>query len=141
MTVKYLAIDPGETIGWATFTHDGEINEYGQVRMENFTDWAKQYITEDLLGVICEDYKNHGWTQQKKWGRNETSQIIGKIELMCDLHGIKLHFQPNTVKRIGYMWSGLGNAPSNHKISHQFDAIAHGVYWLVKNSIRKLGEA
>jgi len=139
MNPKYLAIDPGLTSGWATFTDEGAVIEWGQFKMAELTQWLNDYLTSDLTAVIVEDYKNHGWTQQKKWSRNDTSKIIGKIELMGELRNVPVHLQPNTAKRIGYMWAGLGEAPTNHTISHQFDAVAHGVYWLVKAGIRQLG--
>lgn len=138
---SYLAIDPGHTSGWATFDDEGNILGYGQFRMEDLNKDLSNLLTSDLKAVIVEDYRNHGWTQQKKWSRNDTSKIIGKIELLSDMRGVAVHLQPNTVKAIGYKWAGLGQAPSNHSISHQFDAIAHGVYWLQQNGIRKVGKA
>jgi hypothetical protein len=138
---SYLAIDPGHTIGWATFDEEGNILEYGQTKMEHFNKDFDKLLHSALKGVITEDYRNHPWMKQKGWGRNETSQIIGKIEMLAEMRQIPLHFQRNTVKSIGYKWAGLKQAPSNHAISHQYDAIAHGVYWLQSNNIRPVGKA
>ena len=136
----YLAVDPGHTIGYATFDENGNVTGYGQVKMEDFHKEFNDLLHSDLQAVIVEDYKNHGWMQQKKWGRNETSKIIGKLELLAELRGVKLFLQPNTVKAIGYKWAGLGEAPKDHSASHQFDAVAHGVYWLQSNNIRRAGQ-
>lgn len=141
MTAKYLAIDPGETSGWATFDATGTIIEMGQFPMSEITKQLDLLITSDLELVICEDYRNYAWKQQKKWSRNDTSKIIGKIEIMCDLRGVEIRLEPASNKLIGYKWAGLGQAPTNHSISHQYDAIAHGVYTLQKLGIRPVGKA
>lgn len=138
---SYLAIDPGHTIGFACFDAQGNIINYGQVNMDHFQRDFDKLLHSGLLHVIVEDYRNHGWTQQKRWGRNETSKIIGKIELLAEMRGVPLTLQANTVKPIGYKWAGLKEPPKNHDISHQFDAIAHGVYWLQSNNIREPGRA
>lgn len=136
--VKWLAIDPGHTSGWAQFDADGIVIAYGQFTLVEAKEMLRELCHEGLLGVIVEDYKNHPWAKQRSWDRNETSKLIGKIEMICGLREIPMVLQPNTVKDIGYLWAGL-QVPSNHSISHQFDAVAHGVYYLQKNEIRKMG--
>ena len=140
MTSKYLAIDPGMTSGWAVFDEVGTIIEYGQFAYADATKELKVLIHDELLTIIVEDYKNHPWMKQKGWGKNETSKLIGKIETLAELRDIPIVLQSNTVKGIGYMYAGL-KPPSNHSISHQFDAYAHGVYWLQTEGIRPVGKA
>jgi hypothetical protein len=137
--VHYVAFDPGLTSGYACFDEKGDAIKMGQFKITALTETLNFLITPELKGVICEDYRNHGWMQQKKWSRNETSKIIGKIELMCELRSVPCHLQSNTVKAIGYRWAGLKEAPSNHDISHQYDAVAHGVFWLQQNGVREVG--
>lgn len=136
---SYLALDPGLTTGWAEFDDLGSLMGFGQVKEKDLTDFLTDHLHSDLKEVICEDYRNHGWMQQKKWGRNETSKIIGKIELLAELKNVPFVLQPNTVKSIGYMWGGI-TAPSNHSISHQYDAYAHGCYRLQTTGVRKPGQ-
>ena len=136
---SYLALDPGETIGWASFDENGNGITYGQFRYEVFIQSVEELIHPDLKAVITEDYLNHGFMQQKKWSKNITSKVIGKIEVMCELRKVPLVMQRNTVKNIGYMWAGM-EPPSNHSISHQTDAFAHGVYYLQSNGIRPVGK-
>lgn len=128
---KYLALDPGETTGWCCFSEEGEILTYGQYKQADQTKELTRLITSDLLAVICEDYRNFAWKQQTKWSRNQTSKNIGAIEMICEMRQVPLHLQPANIKTIGYKWLGLGEAPSNHSISHQFDAMVHGGYWLI----------
>lgn len=135
--IAYVSFDPGETTGYATFTAQGDVIEYGQFKLIDQTKWLTVLISNvpNLKAVITEDYRNHGWQQQKRWSRNQTSKNIGKIEIIAELRGVPCHLQPNTVKAIGYKWAGMNGAPSNHAISHQFDAVAHGKYWLVQHNI------
>lgn len=134
---KYIALDPGETTGWAKFDEQGECIGFGQFTQAEQTKWLNDSITSEVLCVIVEDYKNYAWQKQKKWSRNQTSKNIGAIEMICELRGVPYYLQPANVKSIGYKWAGLGEAPSAHHISHQFDAVAHGTYWLRVNSILK----
>lgn len=140
MPKYYMAFDPGLTTGWARFDEKGTIEAFGQFKWDEKDDYLRRFLTPDCLGVITEDYRNHGWQQQKRWSRNETSKLIGAIEALCTYLGIPCHLQSNTVKAIGYKWAGLDGAPSNHDISHQYDAVAHGTYWLQQNGIRKPGQ-
>lgn len=138
----YLAIDPGHTSGFAIFDSKGEVVDYGQFYMDKVVTELKQLFDQyDFHTVIVEDYRNYGHMQQKKWSRNDTSKIIGKIETLSELNEVKVVLQGAHVKPIGYKWAGLKEAPANHSISHQFDAIAHGVYWLQQNGIRPVGHS
>lgn len=141
MTHMYLALDPGETTGYAFFNEQGEVTDMGQFKQKDQQEWLADNITPEIKAVVCEDYRNHGWKQQKKWSRNQTSKNIGAIEMICSLRNVPCYLQPNTVKKIGYMWGGLKGPPSNHSISHQYDAYAHGIYWLQQNGIRKPGQS
>lgn len=142
MEVKssYLAIDPGETIGWASFNDLGDLITMGQFRFENFNEEMDKLLHSDLKQVIIEDYVNYGHKQQKRWTRNNTSKIIGKIELLADLRSVSWVRQPANNYGIGAMWGGF-EIPTDHSISHQFVAAAHGIYWLQTNGVREPGRA
>lgn len=139
-TPIYLAIDPGETCGWATFDHEGSLVDMGQFPYNELVKQLKTLCPPSVTVIIVEDYRNHGWMQQKRWSRNNTSKTIGKIETFAELGELKVVLQPNTVKSIGYMYAGK-EPPSNHSISHQFDAYAHGVFYLQTEGIRPVGKA
>lgn len=133
--VAYLAFDPGETTGWAKFDASGNCVGYGQVTQQDLAKFLDQHVV-GLQAVICEEYRNYGHKQQKKWSRNQTSKNEGAIEMVCNMRSIPFHLQPANIKTIGYKWAGLGAAPTNHAASHQFDALVHGVYWLTTHKIR-----
>lgn len=134
---SYVALDPGETTGWATFDENGEVLKYGQFHQTEQTKVLTELIHDKVKAVIIEDYQNYAWKQQKRWSRNQTSKNIGAIEMLCEMRNIPYHLQPANIKSIGYKFAGLGEAPSNHSISHQYDAVAHGTYWLRVNGILK----
>jgi hypothetical protein len=138
--VRYLAIDPGDTTGWAEFNETGDLTGFGQVKEHEFNDFVTEHMHSDLTAVIVEDYKLFAHkAKAQSWSRMSTSKKIGKIEILADLKKVKVILQPANNKSIGYMWGGI-EPPSNHSISHQYDAYAHGVFWLQKNGIRKPGQ-
>jgi hypothetical protein len=142
--IAYVALDPGETTGWAVFDEFGSLITMGQFKLDQQTEILTELIsnTPNLKVVICEDYRNHGFAgarAQKRWSRNQTSKNIGKIELLAELRNVPYVLQQNTVKAVGYAWGGLDGPPSNHSISHQYDAYAHGIYWLQSNGVREPG--
>jgi hypothetical protein len=141
MTDQYLAIDPGGTTGWATLNELGDVTAMGQVKQKDFVEFFTDKLTSELKHVIVEDYRNYAWKQQKKWSRNDTSKLIGQIEMLCSMRGVPITLQPATCKNSGYLWAGLHKAPANHSISHQYDAVAHGVYWTQVNGIRDVGKS
>lgn len=130
----YIALDPGNTTGWAGFDDKGVIQEMGQFTLKEQTKWLNDHITPVVKMVIIEEYRNYkGGTFRGQ--TNQTSKNIGAIEMICELRGVPYTRQPANIKKIGYKFAGLGQAPSNHSISHQYDAVAHGTYWLRVNGI------
>lgn len=137
---RYLAIDPGETLGYATFGENGQLLDMGQFRFEKFLEEIDNLLTSRILVCIIEDYKNYAWQKQKKWSRNNTSKVIGKLELLATMRGVQIVLQGANNYAIGAMWGGF-EIPKNHDISHQFVAAAHGIYWLQQNGVREVGQA
>lgn len=130
----YLAIDPGETSGWAGFNEKGVIQEFGQFTQAEQTAWLDKHVGVWVKMMIIEEYRNYkGGTFGGQI--NKTSKNIGAIEMICELRGVPYTRQPANIKSIGYKYAGLGKAPDNHAISHQYDAVAHGTYYLRVNGI------
>lgn len=138
--VAYLAIDPGDTTGWCTFDAEGKLLEMGQVGKTEFVKWLSDALTSDLKAVICEDYvlfKHKAMAQTNSRGRNlETAKKVGKVELLAELKNVPFIKQESSKYRIGAMWGGF-EIPTNHSISHQYVAAAHGVFYLQQAGIRK----
>lgn len=132
---KYLAIDPGFTSGYATFDENGKMTAFGQIaNPDDMMDWIEELRPEPDV-IILEDYvirKN----VSHAGSRAPTIQLIGMIKRYAKKKAIKVVLQMSHAKNIGYKFAGL--VPTkNHDQSHQYDAIAHGCYYLQKNGIRE----
>lgn len=133
MSHEYLALDPGNSTGWATFNEKGEVGGFGTLRKRE--EVYEKLEEEQPKVLIVEDWItrqgiNLGGTKL------EVVRVIGAVECWAYFHQADVHLQPNTIKPIGYKWAGL-TKPKNHDMSHETDAYVHGVYWLQKNGIRK----
>lgn len=128
----YLALDPGETTGFAIFDEKGNSLEIGEVFSDAELDDLLDRLSPTV--VIVED-----WVQSPyiTMGGNKqlTARTIGSVESWCRRHSAKVVLQPNTIKSIGYKWAGLPK-PKVKSLSHRSDAYVHGVYYLQKNGIR-----
>ncbi|HEY0750017.1 MAG TPA: hypothetical protein VGD26_02610 [Chitinophagaceae bacterium] len=139
----YLAIDPGDTSGWATFDWQGNLIGMGQVKEADFVEKFTDLLTSDLQHVIIEDYvlfQHKAMAQTNARGRKlKTAKMVGQLEMLANLRDVPYTKQESGRYRIGAMWGGF-EIPSNHSISHQYVAAAHGIFWLQSNGIRKPGQ-
>lgn len=133
-----LALDPGETTGWAVFK-DGVLANYGQ--LPTHTVEASVPIIMNLLEeyeptkLVYEDYKVYGWkTQSHAWDSLHTPRLIGNIQTLCVLQNIPISAQmaqhakqfctDSKLKMWGYYKPGM---------KHARDAIRHGCYYILFN--------
>jgi len=128
----YLALDPGGSTGWATFTEAGNGITMGTCKNRDQVYTLLKNIKPSC--IIMED-----WVTQQNAAlggdRLEVLRVIGAVEFYCHIRQIPLHEQPNTIKPVGYMWAGVAKARSKAD-SHERDAYVHGVYYLQKAGIR-----
>jgi len=128
-----LACDPGDTTGWALYVDD-QLAEFGQSHgMKDLLTQLKEFPKPD--SVVVEDYRvrpgvNHNYS------RVNTIQIIGALKAYALENDARYVLQEPSIKPIAYKWAGLV-APKNHALSHEFDAMAHGYYYLVRTNRRK----
>lgn len=129
----YLAIDPGETSGWASFTRDGTPITFNQIKgREPVYNLLKEQQPQCL---IVEDFSIFPWKSgDLPFNDLETVRLIGSIEFWAYQQHVPLTLQAPNIKDIGYKWSGTAKA-KNHAMSHKLDAYVHGIYYLVKNNI------
>jgi hypothetical protein len=134
---RLLAIDPGETVGWALF-QAGQLTAHGQITgsgEEVMVATANLIYKTSPEVVVCEAYRIYSWKKdQHTWSDLFTPRLIGVIEYMCAAHepSIPLFFQmagtakgfctDAKLKQWGYYKPGL---------KHARDAIRHGCYWLL----------
>ena len=131
-----LAVDPGESSGWATFDAKGTITGTGICRSrDEVYEMLKSIVP--VAKVVIEDFRlySHKAVQQSV-SQLETVRVIGAIESWAALNDVSVTLQPASIKSIAEKWSGL-KATGSHKNSHHIDAINHGIYYLQKNDIIK----
>lgn len=133
-TPNYLAIDPGVSTGYATFDSKGTLLSKGILRsLDELMDFLQEQSPIDT--IICEDYRVYGHKAKAHTGsRVETVQAIGMVKVYANKWGAKLVLQPASILPIAQKFSGI-NLPSNHKLSHDFAALNHGIYYLTKEGI------
>jgi hypothetical protein len=131
----YLAIDPGQNTGWATFNHEGVALGFGILR-KSTPELATTFLSTHRPQLIVvenfrvRDYKAKAFT----WSDMLTSRIIGAVEGYGALTGTTVVKQEPPAKDIGYMWAGMPK-PKGHDPDDQA-AYAHGVHYIIKNKIR-----
>lgn len=134
MDIKYIAIDPGETCGFALYDKSGKLlwlEQHPLNRLITYL-WAILKDNKNCV-VICEAYRVYPQKAMDHiYSDLKTVKAIGRIEALCELTESKLVMQPATVKSTGFRW--IGKKPSS-QLKHQQDAHAHGIYYLVSNGI------
>ena len=129
-----LAIDPGETTGWAYFNQCGELQRAGQIiSKEQFTSLTQLFEMLHPTDIVVEDYRIYPqYLKAHTWSALFTPKLIGAIEYICWERKIKLHFQmAGTVKsfcsdvKLKEWGLWLKGKP------HSRDALRHICYWLL----------
>ena len=131
-----LAIDPGESSGWATYSATGEFQDAGICRSrEGVYDLLKE--VGPVAKVVIEDYRlfSHKAVQQSG-SRLETVRVIGAIESWAAINDSEVILQPASIKSIAQKWSGIVPKGS-HKNTHHIDAMLHGHYYLQRTEVIK----
>lgn len=135
-----LAVDPGRTNGVSIF-RDGKVVSIDQVHLDNLpaflSDFKENYDFDNIV-IVYENFKLFkGRAIQQSGSSMEASQAIGQLKMLAAQNNWKIYDQPPNIKAIAQKWSG-SVPPKNHSQSHQIDAYNHGVYWLVKNNMRRI---
>lgn len=134
----YLALDPGEASGWATFNSVGSLLRVGTTfSMEEFFTLIRKYVYElGVKTVICENYRIFDFKlNAHSYKEVPTIRRIGAVEYVCNQCHTELVFQSTDNRDMGYMWGGIKKA-KDKAMSHPLDAYAHGVYYLQRQGIR-----
>lgn len=142
--MKYLFFDPGEHTGYAGFSKEGSLTTVGtcQTPEELFEflarDLEKPEFTGDLELILYESFRLYPWKSEAQyWSEFKTVQVIGAIKYRAFDMGIEVKEQPSNILNMGYRYMGMDPLPHSNPLNHQFCAIAHGVYYLQINGIRK----
>ena len=136
--VRVLGVDPGGTTGYWFYDRMVPTDWSGQVTLDKLPECL--YTLSELgIGdtcdvVVVEDFALLGGKALAQIGSKfETCQAIGMFKLWAYGHGLPVVMQPPGIKPIATKWSHI-KVPSNHKLSHRFDAALHAVYYQVNNA-------
>ncbi len=137
---RLLALDPGETTGWAAF-NDGAYKQSGHI---NTTEQPMTSLRTLLrlvrpTVIVAENYVVYSHKLKSHTNnRLITARVLGMIQGLCEEAEIPLHLQmasqakgfvPDTRLRNWGLWQ-----PGER---HARDAIRHGVYYLVFGPCKK----
>lgn len=137
---RLLAIDPGETIGWALFI-EGELDSCGH--LEPTPEYRYSTIrdlidTERPTKVVCEDYRVYGHKlEAHTWSDLVTPKLIGAIAMYCDYRMIPIHYQMASTAKGFFSTQKLKDLGMWREAQkHAMDAVRHGGYYLLFNNRR-----
>lgn len=135
---KLLAIDPGETVGWALF-EQAELSGTGEVRIDIDSSGSMnilplhriiKVLNPDL--VVIEDYRVYAHkANAHTWNALYTPKLIGALQYMCQLWNIPYVMQMASSKQFCTdsklkIWGYYKKASK-----HSMDAVRHGCYYLL----------
>jgi hypothetical protein len=133
-SLNYLALDPGLTTGWAHWDAKGNFELFGSIAgLDNLSDFLENLKNQPQV-IIMEDYIINPRIPQGGT-KVVASEAIGRISHYARIRRIDIIRQPNTIKPIAYKWA-QAPVPKRKADTHQFDAFAHGEYYLIKNRIK-----
>lgn len=138
---KYLAIDPGEHIGYAWFDGEGKPLENKEITGHNeFMDWLEAGPVPKK--IIYETYRNRPWASANQWADNKTSMLIGMILRYAHKNKVELVSSEPANLYMGLRYLGLWQryqkkGKSRPHVPNALSALAHGVYMLQKLRIRR----
>jgi len=142
LSQKILALDPGETTGWATYL-GGTITVSQQVTKNigqsfNWLD-AKlkaidSYETSRKYSMIrCEDYKVYSWkSEDHSWASLHTPQLIGAIKVAAHINHTPISFMLAQQAKKWWTDEKLDVFGLNPKgLRHGRDALRHLLYYIL----------
>lgn len=138
MTDHYLAIDPGDTTGWAKFDEKGNVTAFDEIKgHDNFLDWLEDNI-EGVHVIILERYRVRTAGHINSFSTVPTLQLIGAIKRVARKNNISIMEQdPSPALVMGLRFLGLHVAYKGKHVPDKVSALAHGTYFLRKAKIQK----
>jgi hypothetical protein len=143
-SVRYVAVDPGKTVGFAQFNELGKPIHKGQMDWEKFIEisaiMAKGSLGDQKLTFIVEDFNllpNRAQSVASKYSRQlHASQIIGAIRMLCAITNHELVLSDPQNLTAAQLWTGVKVEAQGHSQSHWKSAYNHGMFYFVQNKIR-----
>ncbi len=150
-----LAVDPGETVGWAIFdpTTNAKLNG-GQDDWPEFLRKladgfglvpGRDYESGPFAGVnliVQEEFQIYppdvGDGPPPYWDHVIVARVIGAVQVLADLAGVHVDYQGANIKSDALKAAAFEDfSRPLHENRHENDATMHGTFWLA----RKLAES
>lgn len=134
----YVSVDPGESVGLATWDEQGKLIHKSKMPRVDFEKYLWGLVEpgypHKILKFIVEKYVVYGNMATAHIGQsNPTEQVIGMVDMIARRLGVSVVKQPATILRIAAKWAGV-KVPSGH-IPDQVSAYLHGYYYLHQQNI------
>lgn len=132
-----LGVDPGKSTGLATIRIEDkkiipismEVSKGSTTQLAPFVEQADIVVVENFLVRPTKARKG-----AFDWDPMITSRVIGAVELLCEQFHKKLVFQEPSIKPVGFGWGNMKYV-AGKKGTHSQDALAHAVFYAVKNGL------
>lgn len=125
---RILAIDPGDVhVGLAAW--DDVFQWAMEVEPDNLVDMLKSFQPQI---VVIESYKIYG-AQFKRFSKEPTIQLIERVKMFCEAHGVEYFEQDAPLRKIGYAspyYKRHKAAYGLPKSEHARSALAHLIYYI-----------
>jgi len=130
--------DPGKSTGWCYF-EDSRLHSFGTVQLDDLGPMLDGISASAVF--VVESYfvrpKSAGGFDHN-WSSPVTLEAIGAIKARARLIGAEVVMQQAAIKPVGYGWAKMVYKKGQKNIHHR-DALAHGVYYLVKRKLIQPG--
>lgn len=131
----YISVDPGQTVGVATWDVDGHLIHKSKMPSPTFDTFLEALTRPEypnkVIKFIIEEYRVYGSKSTAHIGSKlPTVQCIGKVKMIARLLGVPVVEQPATKLRVAAKWAGV-KIPGGH-IPDEISAYLHGYYYLHK---------
>jgi len=136
-----LALDPGETTGWALF-REGHLVDKGQIEHRDQGGMSRQIMelvtVHNPTTLVVEDYRVYASkAKTHSWSSLFTPKLLGAIEFICNLQKVQIVLQMASSKQFCTdeklkQWHYYSKGTP-----HANDAVRHGCYYLLFHKRRK----
>lgn len=132
--MNVLAIDPGQTVGVATYT-DGGIRDGGEVSFTDFLHWAEKTIHEWDV-IVCEEFRITPRTIPAASTARWPLDVIGCVRWWCESRDTTLVMQSASTAKTFATNDKLKKAGLYRRgLPHGMDATRHLVVYLVDQGL------
>ena len=136
--LAYIALDPGQQTGYATFDEAGNITDMDYLVLNEVRTRFAEDIKENPTAVVAESWRlDPKRAMAFSWSPMPECRLLGWIEGVCWARGITYVEQAPGVKTAGYMHWGRKALPHSNPMNHAWDAVVHGREYLIKQGVLK----